>query len=335
MIEKLFRDIYRIEIPLPNNPLKATNSYFIQGKDRNLLIDTGFNRSECQNEMDIAMREIGFSMDNTDLFITHIHGDHSGLTGYLAKPETKIYTGKYGAQLLMSQEEGINFKEFVIQSGLSEMGVSPEDNSIHQGLKYASGKITKADVIRDGDIIEVGDLVLRCIETTGHAPDHMCLYEPERKILFSGDHILGGITPNNTIWDSPWEMADDYLGIYLRNLEKIALLEIELTLPGYRTILSDCYGRIAELKIHHQKRLDNILKILGSGKMNGAEVAGKMRWDIKAKSWDEFPPAQKYFATGEALSHLTHLVFKKLVIKELYDGVVYYSINTKDQSDKY
>ena len=32
--------IYKIKIPLPNNPLKVLNSYFIQGKDRNLLIDT-------------------------------------------------------------------------------------------------------------------------------------------------------------------------------------------------------------------------------------------------------------------------------------------------------
>ncbi|NLI91445.1 MAG: MBL fold metallo-hydrolase [Peptococcaceae bacterium] len=91
MIKKLFDDIYRIKIPLPNNPLKATNSYFIRGRERNLLIDTGFNPSECQKAMEQAMQDIGFTMGETDLFITHAHGDHSGLTGYLAKPETKIY----------------------------------------------------------------------------------------------------------------------------------------------------------------------------------------------------------------------------------------------------
>jgi len=50
-----------------------------------------------------------------------------------------------------------------------------------------------------------------------------------------------------------------------------------------------------------------------------------MRWDIKAKSWDDFPAAQKLFATGEALSHLSHLVFRGEVRKELADGVVYFS----------
>ncbi len=330
MIEQLFSDIYKLEIPLPNNPLKATNSYFIRGKERNLLIDTGFNRPECQEEMDKAIREIGFSMHNTDLFLTHVHSDHTGLAGNLAGVGTKVYAGDYCAQILMGSKSGIQtyYKEFVIESGLSEMGVSPFNPSIHPGLKYASGKVSRVKVLRDEDILEVGDVALRCLETTGHAPDHLCLYEAQRKILFSGDHILGKITPNNTIWGTPWRISYDYLGAYLQNLDKIVSLNIEVVLPGHRAIFNDCYKRIDELKKHHQRRLNSILDILGTkDKMNGAEVASKMTWDLNLKSWEEFPPAQKFFATGEALSHLTHLVFKKILIKELYNGVVYYSLN--------
>ncbi len=62
-------------------------------------------------------------------------------------------------------------------------------------------------------------------------------------------------------------------------------------------------------------------------KLTGAEVASQMNWDLKIKSWEEFPPAQKFFAAGEALSHLTHLVWGKVVIKELGNEVVYYSLN--------
>lgn len=331
MIEELFSDIFRIEIPLPNNPLKTLNSYFIRGSERNLLIDTGFNRVECREEMEKAIKKIGFSMDDTDLFITHVHGDHSGMVSYLARSGTKIYTGNYCAQVLMGHETGIRgyYKEYVIQSGLANMGMSLTDTSLHPGVKYGSDKINQSNVISEGDIIVVGDVTLHCIDTTGHAPDHMCLYEPKRKILFSGDHILGGITPNNTIWGTPWEISNDSLGMYLSNLDKIALLEIETILPGHRAIISNCYGRIEELKIHHKRRLNNILEILGNKKMNGAEVASKMAWDIKMKSWGELPPTQKFFATGEALSHLTHLVHKKIVCKKLRKGVVYYSISVE------
>ena len=43
MIECILPNIYRIEIPLPKNPLKALNSYLIKDPRRNLLVDTGFN----------------------------------------------------------------------------------------------------------------------------------------------------------------------------------------------------------------------------------------------------------------------------------------------------
>ena len=44
MTEELYPGIYKIEIPLPRNPLKMLNSYCIKGESRHLLIDSGFNR---------------------------------------------------------------------------------------------------------------------------------------------------------------------------------------------------------------------------------------------------------------------------------------------------
>ena len=42
MIDEVMDGLYRIEVPLPNSPLKELNSYIIKGDDRNLIIDTGF-----------------------------------------------------------------------------------------------------------------------------------------------------------------------------------------------------------------------------------------------------------------------------------------------------
>ncbi len=324
MIEQLRRDLYRIEIPLPRNPLKALNSYFIKGNDRNLLVDTGFNQEECKKAMDQAIQELGFSMENTDIFLTHIHSDHTGLVGYLARPGTKIYAGEY-TQKGLSGFSSITdyFAELIKQSGLLEMGVT-DDVFMHPGYRFRTVAVSNIIAVDDDDLLQVGDFTLQCINTTGHAPDHICLYDKEQKILFSGDHILGGITPNNTIWGVPWTIDFDYLGEYFKSLDKIKELDIELTLPGHREPLSDCYMRIEELKIHHDHRLNSILDILGNQSMTGAQVASKMKWDINIKTWEQFPGPQKIFASGEALSHLTHLIFKGIVNKRLQDGIVYY-----------
>lgn len=337
MIEQVDSDIYRIEIPLPGSPLKATNSYFIRGFERNLLIDTGFNCAECREAMDEAQSRLNFKMDNTDLFLTHIHADHVGLAGYLARPGTSVYAGEFYADYLRAPQERADdgFHVLVVQSGLAQMGMSPEDTSVHPGYEFASSPVGNIRVIREGDVLDVGDIHLRCIETAGHTPDHLCLYEEQRKLLFSGDHVLGTITPNNTIWEDPWEVKKDYLGMYLKNLDKLSHLPIELTLPGHRALIEDCHKRIEELKAHHERRLNLVLNIMNDGAFyTGAQIAAQMGWDIRAKSWEDFPPTQKLFATGEALSHLTHLIFRGEVCKELRDGVVYFSKVREDSTDK-
>lgn len=324
MIEQVYPNIFKIEIPLPNNPLKATNAYFVKGDGRNLLIDTGFNRTECKVAMDQAIHDLGISMENTDIFITHIHGDHSGLAGYLVRPTNKIYTGEYCAKSLSGNAEaGLKgfFDAMIKQSGLPYIDITS-----HPGYTYASDFLESVNVVQNGDILNIGEFTFQCIQTSGHAPDHFCLYDQGHKLLFSGDHILGKITPNNTIWAPPWTITRDYLGEYLQSLERISKLDLDLIFPGHRHVLDNGKKRIEELKDHHQRRLENILEIIGKESMSGAQVASQMKWDLSIKTWEDFPPAQKIFATGEALAHLTHLVFQGVVTKELKNGVVYYTL---------
>ncbi|NLF80198.1 MAG: MBL fold metallo-hydrolase [Clostridia bacterium] len=322
MIEQVLPQIYRIEIPLPHNPLQTLNSYFIRGGERNLLIDTGFNQPQCLAAQLKAKAELGFDMENTDILVTHAHSDHTGLVHRLVKPGAKVFCDAYtGANLANGLDATWHyFRELNRQSGLQDLQLAD-----HPGYKYAPQPLGPVTVLHDGDTLSVGDHRFRCLSTPGHAPDHLCLYEPRHKILFSGDHILGNITPNNTLWDAPWTVKRDLLGEYLANLDRVATLDIAIALPGHRSLIYDCHIRIAELKLHHQQRLKDILRILGDAKMNGCQVASRMPWSMRLASWEDFPATQKMFATGEALSHLAHLVFRNILAKELIDGVVYYS----------
>ena len=83
MIEEILPNLYRIEIPLPRNPLKYLNSYLIKGRERNLLIDTGFNQEECKTAMFEGLGKLEVNLEETDLFVTHLHADHTGLVSAL------------------------------------------------------------------------------------------------------------------------------------------------------------------------------------------------------------------------------------------------------------
>ena len=66
IIEQIRADLFKLEIPLPNNPLRALNSYVIKSDDRNLIIDTGMNRPECLEAMQKGLKELDIDLNKTD-----------------------------------------------------------------------------------------------------------------------------------------------------------------------------------------------------------------------------------------------------------------------------
>ena len=134
-------------------------------------------------------------------------------------------------------------------------------------------------------ILKVNDYKFYCIETPGHTAGHMCLYEPEKKILISGDHLLFDISPNVSQWFEDSNPLDDYI----QSLDKIYNLDVELVLPGHKAVFKNNKERVQELKSHHQIRIDEVLSILKNRDMDAYQVASEMEWDIPFKNWDLFP----------------------------------------------
>lgn len=93
MVTKIASGLYAIAVPLPNNPLKNLNAYVVTGS-RNLLIDTGFRQKECRDALLSGLQELGISMEHTDIFLTHLHSDHTGLAPEIRGKDTKIFIGE-------------------------------------------------------------------------------------------------------------------------------------------------------------------------------------------------------------------------------------------------
>jgi glyoxylase-like metal-dependent hydrolase (beta-lactamase superfamily II) len=193
----------------------------------------------------------------------------------------------------------------------------------HPGSKFGSGWIPDLKILEDGEKIEYGDFSFTCIATPGHTMGHTCLYETDKKILISGDHILIDITPNIQCWSDERNPLKDYL----LSLRKVYDLDVELVLPGHRRIFLDHRRRIRELEAHHRHRLEEVLGILKNADLTAYDTAARMSWDIKADCWDAFPIAQKWFATGEALSHLLYLEKEGMLRRETVDGKVRFAVS--------
>jgi glyoxylase-like metal-dependent hydrolase (beta-lactamase superfamily II) len=219
MIERILPDMYRVEIPLPRNPLKALNSYVIKSPDRCYFIDTGMNRKECRQAMDEAVQELDIDLSRTDFFITHLHADHEGQARELATPTSVIYMSEDEAAIIINNRNDKRWQmleEFFISHG------APEDEARaalqnHPGRIYSSYKPVKYHYVANNDVLQFGSYNFTCIETPGHTPHHMCLYDADKKILIAGDHILIDITPNITHWPE----MDNALKKYLNSLDSI------------------------------------------------------------------------------------------------------------------
>lgn len=322
MVEELYKNIFKIGIKLPKNPLKELNSYLIKGEDRSLLIDTGFNREECRQDLLNGLRELDIDLEKLDVFITHLHADHSGNVSLFKDTSKFIYASEIDGKLInhmVTEEYWQDIEGQMYMAGLKDDGVRYED---HPAYKFRLSEPVKFTYLKEGDVLKLGDYNFQVIESPGHTIGQIGLYEKEHKLYFSGDHVLDIITPNIAFWS----FESDDLATYIKSLERIIPLDIEYIFSAHRTIMKDHPRRVKEIIDHHYERLEEVYKILTEDYMSTRDVAAKMTWRIRANSWEEFPPAQKWFASGEAMAHLEYFYNRDRVYRKEEDGVLYYAL---------
>ena len=321
MCQEILPELFRLKIPLPESPLKYLNSYIIRDAEKSLIIDTGLNRSECMEAMQAGLRRLDLDLKKTDIFITHLHADHFGLVGKLATSASDVYFSRPEKELLESWEGFGAMIAYAGRNGFPENELRAALDK-HPGARFGSEWIPDLKVLEDGDRIRAGDYHFTCVTTPGHTMGHTCLYEAAKKILVAGDHILIDITPNIQCWSD----EQNPLKLYLASLEKVSGLEIDLVLPGHRRLIGNPQARIQELKTHHRRRLEEVAIILEAGPATAFEVASRMTWDLRYDDWNDFPVAQKWFATGEAISHLRYLEEAGKVCREVQDKLTRYCL---------
>ena len=219
MVTQIVKGVYQLKVPIPNNPLENTNIYLVQGDKSYTLIDTGWDSETAFNSINRQLAEVGVGFqDISQIIITHAHFDHFALVGRIKElNNAKIFIHRQEQQVLRSRYAVS--KEYLdeVLIGFRTNGVPEEMLAAVHGPISGFGKSVPAqpDVLLSGDeTLTSGAFNLKVIWTPGHSPGHICLYEPEHKILFSGDHILRVITPNVSL---PPNSTGNPLGEYIKS----------------------------------------------------------------------------------------------------------------------
>jgi len=324
LYEKIYDnpDIYKIYVPLPNNPLKNLNCYVIKTPEKNLIIDTGFDLPECLAALKEGLEELNIDIDKTEMFLTHLHSDHTGLVTKIMKDDSNIYMSKIDYEYIKYTTDA--YWNIVDEEYIKE-GFPVEELNSSRSINPAKAYATKSPfypiTFDDNFKFKVGEYEFTAIMTPGHTPGHACLYLEKEKIIYLGDHVLFDISPNITSWPNIKNSLLDYI----KSLNKIKEIDIKVALPAHRKNEMDINERIEQLLHHHDVRLQNTMDIISLDQgLNAYEIAGKMQWSMRGKNWSVFPVQQKWFAVGETLAHLDYLIEDNKIYKKLEDGIYKY-----------
>jgi len=310
---ELFKGINQIKLPLLKVGPENVNVYIIEGNDGNLLIDTGWNTPEAFNALALEMKNSGFAMkDITDIAITHFHPDHFGLAGKIAELT--------GAKIAISAIEDylIDSRYTHPEKLVSEMILLYMANGVPEWelkmLSEASFNIRSyvspfkaSRLLKDGDVISMPPYEFRVMAAPGHSPGHICLYEPDKKYFFSGDHVLPEMVSNIGYHT---QSGDNPLGDYVKSLNALSELEVRFVFPGHGSVFSGLAPMIDEIMRVHRDRMAKIQRIMGVETKNGFDVTKAIPWIVNGEetAYDKLEPIDRRLAVLETLAYLQYLV---------------------------
>ncbi|MEG0071833.1 MAG: MBL fold metallo-hydrolase [Raoultibacter sp.] len=307
---EILPNIYRVAVPLPNNPLKSLNSYFICGDEDTFIIDVGFNHPRCEAALDAALAALKRSWDSVTIVLTHSHPDHTGNLDRIYRSGMRVYAN------IHSFIEVENYNEIqstvfapMLEEVIEKMHPDLDIIADERGRKhYVSMELLplknhpRVTFLAEGDTLQAGKYSFEVIETPGHDNWHICLYERAEKLLIVGDHILSRITPSIITWMP----ADNALADFLSSLEKLRSYDVDVALPGHGDPFSGITERIDYLQRHHVERLEEIYDLVAAGHDSLIDIASNASW--KYDRWESWALDQKYFSMAETMAHLVYLV---------------------------
>lgn len=243
--ERVIPGVSRLRLPLPWPGIPHGNAWAVAAGDGVVLFDTGMHQPGSLAHLERALDMVHLRLELVrHVVLTHAHVDHCGqTTPIVLRSGAEVWchpAHEHLTKWLARPEDYWERRvEIAMQSGVPESAVRAasellrtDDIGIAGGLKVDHDLVDGVEIATD-----FGPFV--AIETPGHAPSHVCLFNAERRMLISGDHLLGRVS---LYFDYGYTV--DPVGEFLSSLERIEQLDARLVLSGHGRTFTDVEGHI-------------------------------------------------------------------------------------------
>lgn len=243
--ERVLPGVWRLRLPLPWPGVPHCNAWAVAAGDGIVLFDTGMHEPGSLAHLERALGQVNLKLEHVRLLVcTHAHSDHYGQAATIIE--------RSGCEFWMSgrhqhQTEFGGDQEAALSRRIEiarQSGVPAEPLAAYQDAAKGRGTGVKAIVLPDKELVDgmkvrtdLGEWAV--YETPGHAPSHICLHQPERRMLISGDHLLGRIS---LYYEHGW--SPDPVGEFLASLDRVADLDVRLCLSGHGRTFTDIEAHI-------------------------------------------------------------------------------------------
>jgi glyoxylase-like metal-dependent hydrolase (beta-lactamase superfamily II) len=299
--ERVLPGVWRLRLPLPWPGVPHCNAWALAAGDGVVLVDTGMHEPGSMAHLERALDQARLSVEHIRLIVcTHAHADHCGQAPRLReRTGSEVWMhpawGHLHANDETPEETAERRLEVARQSGVPEEPLrrwAAQRRSIGSGI---SGELVVDRELVPGVVVstDLGDW--QVIETPGHAPSHVCLHQPERRLLISGDHLLGRVSPYFDEGHTP-----DPVGEFLESLERVEVLDARLALAGHGRPFTDVAGHVAANRRVVSEQLDGVRAALAEGPGTAYELAGRVHGE-------EFSDRTAAWLLATTRSWLTHL----------------------------
>src|SRR5215211_24427 len=245
--ERVLPGIWRLRLPLPWPGVPHGNAWAVEHDGGVVMFDTGIGGKGKLRQLDLALAQAGFGVEDVRLVVcTHSHTDHYGLAGAICERagcELWMHPNWEHVRLLADDPDAALEARIEVAR---QSGVSPA--ALERYREQRSDSETGIDILKEPDRdlvpgveVETNLGTWQVVETPGHAPSHVVLHQPERRLLISGDHLLG-----RTVLFFDYGHSADPVGEFCASLGRVEPLEVDLVLPGHGRTFRDPEAKIAE-----------------------------------------------------------------------------------------